>query len=131
MRFARLTSRTAFTLVEILAAVVIVGILASIIIPKFGTTKNKASFAAVKSDLHNLTTMQESFFYDSQRYTTDLDSMKFVVSRGLVLTVEEATNAGWSAKAYHPDAWPHICAIYVGSAAVLSPATSPGAMDCK
>src|SRR4051812_20877186 len=95
--------RNAFTLVEILAVVVIVGILASIILPRFGNSKYKASFAAVKSDLHNLTTMQEAFFYDYQRYTTDLDSLKFDVSRGVLLTVEEATATGWSAKAYHPD----------------------------
>jgi prepilin-type N-terminal cleavage/methylation domain-containing protein len=131
MRVAPRKNRSAFTLVEILAVLVIVGILASIILPRFGTSKNKASFAAAKSDLHNLTTMEEAFFYDYQRYTTDLDSLQFVVSRGVVLTVEEATNSGWSAKAYHPDAWPHICSIFVGSATALPPATAAGALDCK
>lgn len=123
--------RTAFTLVEILAVVVIVGILAAIILPRFGNSKSKATFTAVKSDLHNLTTMQEAFFYDYQRYTTDLDSLKFNVSRGVVLTVEEATPSGWSAKAYHPDSWPHVCAIFVGSATAIPPATAAGALDCQ
>ena len=131
MRFTRREDRAGFTLVEMLAVVVIIGILAAIIIPKFGSSKSKATFAAVKSDLHNLATMQEAFFYDYQRYTTDLDSLKFATSRGVVLTVEEATNTGWSAKAYHPDSWPHICAIFFGSAAALPPATSSGELDCK
>ena len=62
MRRNRQHIRSGFTLVEMLAVVVIIGILAAVIIPKFGNSKSKATFAAVKSDLHNLTTMQESFF---------------------------------------------------------------------
>lgn len=124
MRFPPTRDRSGFTLVEILSVVVIIGILAAILIPKFGNSKNKANFTAVKSDLHNLATMQEAFFYDYQRYTTDLDSLKATISRGVILTVEEATGTGWSAKAYHPDTWPHTCAIYVGTAAALPPALS-------
>jgi prepilin-type N-terminal cleavage/methylation domain-containing protein len=130
MRFVAIKARSAFTLVEILAVVVIIGILAAILIPKFGRSKNKANFAAVKSDLKNLATMQEAFFYDYQRYTTDLDSLKANVSHGVVLTVEEATSNGWSAKAYHPDAWPHVCAIYFGTATVLAPAVTQGVVNC-
>ena len=131
MRRKRQHSRSGFTLVEMLAVVVIIGILAAVIIPKFGNSKSKATFAAVKSDLHNLTTMQESFFYDYQRYTTDLDSLKFSVSHGVVLTVGEATNSGWSATAYHPDSWPHMCAIFFGSAAPVTPATTAGTVGCN
>jgi general secretion pathway protein G len=131
MRFAPTKARSGFTLVEVLSVVVIIGILATILVPKFGSSKNKANFAAVRADLKNLATMQEAFFYDYQRYTTDLDSLKATVSHGVVLTVEEATPTGWSAKAYHPDSWPHICAIYFGSAAPLSPALSEGVVNCN
>ena len=131
MRFAARPTRAGFTLVEILAVVVIIGILAMILVPRFGKSKSQATFASVKSDLHNLTTMEESFFYDYQRYTADLDSLKFAVSNGVVLNVVEATNSGWSATAYHPDSWPHQCAIFFGSAAVLPPASTAGALDCK
>jgi len=123
--------RSGFTLVEMLAVVVIIGILAAVIIPKFGNSKSKATFAAVKSDLHNLTTMEEAFFYDYQRYTPDLDSLKFTVSHGVVLTIGEATLSGWSATAYHPDSWPHMCAIFFGSAAPVTPATSAGTVACN
>ena len=131
MRVASPQPKAGFTLVEMLTVVVVIGILAAILIPKFGHAKNNANFAAVKSDLHNLATMEESFFYDYQRYTTDLDSLKVTVSHGVVLTIDEATVSGWAAKAYHPDTWPHMCAIFFGNATAIPPASSQGVVDCN
>src|SRR3984893_9256509 len=64
------TLKKGFTLIELLIVVVIIGILASIAIPKFANTKNKAYTAAMKSDLRNLVTAEESFFADSTKYVT-------------------------------------------------------------
>ena len=47
------THRRAFTLIELLIVVVIIGILAAIAIPKFSNTKEKAYVAQMKSDLRN------------------------------------------------------------------------------
>ena len=60
--------RKGFTLIELLIVVVIIGILAAIAIPKFANTKSKAYIAAMKSDLRNLVTAEESFFADSAEY---------------------------------------------------------------
>lgn len=66
-----MANRRGFTLIELLIVVVIIGILAAIAIPKFGQTREKANQAAMKSDLRNLLSAQETFFSDSAKYTTD------------------------------------------------------------
>jgi prepilin-type N-terminal cleavage/methylation domain-containing protein len=123
--------RRGFTLIELLIVVVIIGILAAIAIPKFAATKGKANFAAMKSDLHNLTTAQESFFYDSAKYSMSLTALAFPGSHGNTITVVQATNGGWSATVTNPDSWPHFCAIYIGSATAVPPATASGVVACQ
>src|SRR2546430_10206857 len=68
-------SRNGFTLIELLIVVVIIGLLATIAIPKFSNTKEKAYVASMKSDLRNLATAEEAFFYDSTKYTTNFALM--------------------------------------------------------
>jgi prepilin-type N-terminal cleavage/methylation domain-containing protein len=60
MRYAR----AGFTLIELLIVVVIIGILATIAIPKFASSKDKSRLASVRSDLRNLMTSQEAYFFD-------------------------------------------------------------------
>jgi prepilin-type N-terminal cleavage/methylation domain-containing protein len=90
-----------FTLIELLIVVVIIGILAAIAVPKFQTTKGKAYYASMKSDLHNLTTAQEAFFYDSTKYSASLAALNnFATSSGVSLVVTAAPG-GWNAIASH------------------------------
>src|SRR5687768_11701910 len=67
-RMRRAKEQAGFTLIELLIVVVIIGILASIAIPKFASTKEKAFLAAMKSDLRNLVTAQEGYLGDNQVY---------------------------------------------------------------
>ena len=122
--------RSGFTLIELLVVVVIIGVLAAIAIPKFRATKNKANYAAVKSDLKNLSTAEESFFYENRRYTTDLDSLKVRTSRGVVLTITLDGN-GWQAVAYHPESYPQQCALFYGTNNAMAPATTEGVIACN
>jgi len=62
--------RKGFTLIELLIVVVIIGILASIAIPKFAATKDKAKLAAIKTDVRNAETAEEAYFSDYQTYGT-------------------------------------------------------------
>ncbi len=58
-------NRKGFTLIELLIVVVIIGILASIAIPRFANTKDKAFVAQMKSDLRNLATYEEQYSADN------------------------------------------------------------------
>src|SRR5467141_1055679 len=76
-------NRKGFTLIELLIVVVIIGILAAIAIAKFANTKSKAYVTAMKSDLRNLVSAEESFFADSSKYTTSLALVGFKQSTGV------------------------------------------------
>jgi type IV pilus assembly protein PilA len=117
--------------VELLIVVVILGILAGMAIPRFKNTKGKAHAAALRTDLRNLMTAEESFFYSNNRYTTALDSLGFRASTGVIVTIPEATPQGWSATSTHPESYPLMCAVYTGNAAPLPPATSDSQIGCQ
>ncbi len=63
-------ARLGFTLVEIIVVVVIIGLLATIVIPKFSSSRERALVTAMKSDLRNLLTVQEGWLADSGSYAT-------------------------------------------------------------
>jgi len=123
--------RTGFTLIELLIVVVVIGTLAAMAIPRFQSTKGKAYLASVKTDLKNLSPAEESFFYEHRTYSSDLDSLKAVSSHGVILVVVNATANGWAATAYHPNSWPHTCALFYGAVAAVAPATQEGEVACN
>ena len=124
-------SRAAFTLIELLIVVVIIGILAAIAIPKFQNTKGKANAAALKTDLRNLATAEEAYFFENAVYTSNTSSLPLNTSPGVVLSVVDATSSGWSAKATHPASFPLTCALYNGNVTALLPATVEGLIGCQ
>jgi len=125
------TTRKGFTLIELLIVVVIIGILAAIAVPKFQNTKGKAYAASIKSDLRNLSNVQEDYFYYNESYTTALAALNFDGTDGITISIAEADGRGWSATATHPSAFPLTCAVYYGDAAPLAPATKEGVIECQ
>jgi type IV pilus assembly protein PilA len=125
------SARRGFTLIELLIVVVIIGIIAAIAIPKFAATKGKAYYATMESDLHNLTTAEESYFYDFAKYSNSPDSIKFWGTKGDVIVITEATATGWSATATHSMSYPRFCALFIGNAAPVAPATAAGVVACQ
>ena len=117
-----------FTLIELLIVVVIIGILAAIAIPKFANTKEKAYIAAMKSDLRNLITAQESYFADNVTYTTNLGTA-YNTSAGVTVNIGAATGQGFSATSTH-NGTTKTCAIFVGNAAAVAPAVTEGEPKC-
>ncbi len=108
-------NKKGFTLIELLIVVVIIGILAAIAIPKFSATREKAYFAAMKSDLKNLASQQEIYYSDSYSYSAVTTTLGFVESNAVHVAIS-ATNVGWGATATH-DALTatQICGIYYGT----------------
>jgi prepilin-type N-terminal cleavage/methylation domain-containing protein len=124
------THRQGFTLIELLIVVVIIGILASIAIPKFSAVRERAYLAAVAADLKNLANLQDVFYNDNYTYTTSTAALGFTNSEGVVIAIGVATNTGWSATATHLGVAAESCAIYHGNAAQVTPALVPSAVKC-
>jgi prepilin-type N-terminal cleavage/methylation domain-containing protein len=124
-----------FTLIELLIVVVIIGILAAIAIPKFSATREKAYFAAMKSDLKNLASQQEIYYSDAYSYSSVVADLAFTNSDGVLVDANiTATSSGWSAFATHQALGTEGCAIYYGSASPPSGApiapSQPGEVAC-
>ena len=123
-----------FTLIELLIVVVIIGILAAIAIPKFSATREKAYFAAMKSDLKNLASQQEIYYSDNYSYSASAADLAFTNSDGVIVTPASVSSSGWAATAYHQALGTgEGCAIFYGTAtAPAAPAapTQPGEVAC-
>lgn len=123
-----------FTLIELLIVVVIIGILAAIAIPKFEATKAKAHLAKMKSDLRNLATAQEAYFNENNTYYSGaLPNTQLVYSSSpmVVMTLSDVSAAGWAAKATAPSVTTKECALFLGAAAPIAPATVEGRVTCS
>ena len=124
-----------FTLIELLIVVVIVGILTAIAIPKFTNTKEKAYVSAMRSDLRNLASVQETYWSSNNTYYNgvipNLAVFTFQPSEGVTITVVNATAAGWSAQATAPGLSTMTCAIYYGTVPPIPPASADNAVACS
>ena len=124
-------NRTGFTLIELLIVVVIIGVLAAIAIPKFQNTKGKANLAALKSDLRNLATAEEAYFYTNGIYSSSTTSLNLIPSPGVTFTFGTVNGGGWAATVTHPQAYPIKCGLYMGGVPPLSPAVIEGQILCQ
>jgi prepilin-type N-terminal cleavage/methylation domain-containing protein len=124
--------RPGFTLIELLIVVVIIGILATIAIPKFQSTKGKAFAASLKADLRNLATAQEAYMYENGTFAGTVAQLSYSGSPGVNIDLLSATSLGWSARATHPSSYPLTCVIFAGSVASPPvPATVEGVVACQ
>jgi type IV pilus assembly protein PilA len=124
-------NRKGFTLIELLIVVVIIGILAAIAIPKFANTKGKAYVTAMKSDLRNLVSAQESFFSDSSRYTSSLGSLGFKNSTGTIAPVIAVGAGYWTATNSHTQLANTSCGISVNTTNPVTTTAGEGEPSCR
>jgi Tfp pilus assembly protein PilE len=113
-----------------MVVVVILGVLVAIAIPKFSNTKGKAIDASMISDLRNLASAEEGFYYSNSMYSASVPSLNYLSSPGVSIAIPEATAGGWSAVASSPAAGAITCAVFFGTATPVAPATVEGQIAC-
>lgn len=107
MRRASARDRKGFTLLELMAVTVIIGILATLAITKFGQTKRRAFLSAMQADLRNLITSAESHFVLRNSYE---GYVLPTASTGVTLTFTPK-GAGFVATAIHSGMPEVTCSI--------------------
>ena len=128
-----LKHRKGFTLIELLIVVVIIGILAAIALPKFGSTREAAYCSTLKADLNNLRSAQEVYYTTGNYEYGTAANIDYSTSSGSTVTITlQNSNQGYQAVAEHAalDATAPHCALYYGNASAVSPATSEGEIAC-
>jgi len=124
-------NRKGFTLIELLIVVVIIGILAAIAIPKFANTKSKAYVTAMKSDLRNLVSSEESYFSDSAKYTTSLTLLNFKQSTGVNAPTITTYAGAWDATNSHTQLTGTVCGIGVNTTNPTVSTAGEGEPSCQ
>lgn len=122
--------RSAFSLIELLAVLVAVGVLVSIVLPRFQAYRRKAQVAAMVADLRELAAAEESYWKSVRRYTADTTVLDLTPSPGVTLTLHGADSSGWSARATHTGD-SVACSIFYGSAPPLPPAVEANVIGCE
>jgi prepilin-type N-terminal cleavage/methylation domain-containing protein len=118
LRRHRSSGRSGFTLIELMAVMTLIGILAVIAYPQFAGSRDRAHLSAVISDFRNFAVAQEEYRHARSSYALDLADLRFEGTAGVRIEVIEAHAAGWSAVGRHR-ALPEEqgCAVHLGDAA--------------
>jgi general secretion pathway protein G len=77
----RATRSGGFTLIELLLVLVILGILAGIVVPKFMGRSEQARIASAQTTISNVGTALEAFEVDNGRYPTTAEGLKALVEQ--------------------------------------------------
>ena len=119
-----------FTLVEMLVAIAIIGILVALSATRLNPAKEEAYERAMMSDLRNVAVAQEAYFDTNGAYAKK-KQLGIQLSPDVKLAVK-VNATGWSARARHK----HLpkqrqCALYFGKIKPHKPAKSEGVIACR
>jgi len=119
--------RVGFTFVEVLVAMLLMGALSAIAVPRYRNFKEKAYLATLKSDLGNLRIAQEAYWSENMVYAPDSTGLDWKPSSLVRISI---TSSDWSddftATAAHDNMPSAHCVTHVGRTGT----TSSGEIIC-
>ncbi|HIP13251.1 MAG TPA: type II secretion system protein GspG [Arcobacter sp.] len=95
-------SKKAFTIIELMVVITIIGILASLVAPKFMGKLETAKIKTTKAQIEMLSTALDSFNLDTGRYPTDSEGLKVLWIRNNDI---RGYNGPYLPKPVNADAW--------------------------
>ena len=78
-----------FTLIELIVVIAVIGILASIAVPRYTNVKDKANLTVIKMDLKNIQTLVEIYALENENQypsQTEFENLDFVKQNYIYLT---------------------------------------------
>jgi prepilin-type N-terminal cleavage/methylation domain-containing protein len=117
-----------FTFVELLAAMIMLGVLSAIAVPHYRMFKERAYVASMRSDLGNVRIAEEEYFAEHQQYATDTAALDMRITSTVRLALSSTdVIGGYTGIATHVLMPGQQCATYSGADAVNVPS---GAIIC-
>ncbi len=127
--------RHGFTSIELLLVLVLIGVLATIVIPQYTGAREKAFIATVTSDLRIMASQMAIYQAENMTYPANPTLLNyFTLSAGVNITINEATaGMGWAATGFHDALTARQCGIFYGNASASNavPATVAGTVVCQ
>lgn len=107
--------RKGFTFTELLVVMALIGALSAMAVPRFRNFKERASIAAMQSDLGNLRIAQEAYWAEHQMYTTDTTRLEFRITNQVAISISSRNVAGgYTAVATHANVPGRQCQTAMG-----------------
>jgi len=130
-------SSPGFTLLELIIVTVMMGILAAIAFPIYRGFREDAATATLQEELRLISTAEEMYFVEFDRYTDDPSRLDYRLRDDVQLELQTAGGAsgggdpgtGWAGRITDPD-FGVRCAVFHGAAAPYAPATVEGQVAC-
>ena len=94
-----------FTLLETLAVMVIIGLLAAITVPQIAKWREKAYITALKTDARNVANAVEAFYVDDQAYPTQAQFNVLVGTGSADVKLNPGNSRGWYATRLPSGGW--------------------------
>ncbi len=98
-------TQTAFTLLEIMVVIVIIGILAALIVPKVISRPDEARVIAAKQDIASLMQALKLYRLDNQRYPTTEQGLQALVAKPTSLPAPRNWKSGGYLERLPKDPW--------------------------